>query len=471
MTNWIPDLSSSDSGPLYQRLADRIESDIDVGALPAGSKLPPQRDLAFDIGTTVGTVGRAYSLLRERGLVSGEVGRGTYILARQAGAAIAEVYQPSPVEGTRALGASPGKLRFDSTAAPFVGQSEVLSGMLAAVGRELGTEVASYASDFPDRWFEAGARWLGRNGFRPAPDSIVPTLGVHAGVMAAITAVTAPGDLIAFEHLSYAQIPRGTVLAGRRPILVHADDQGLDPDDFEHVCAQRHPKAIFLMPAAHNPTAVSMPLERREAVARIAREYNVLLIEDDLYGHMSDYPAPLLAELAPERTITVGGLSKSVAAGMRGGWLTCPPSLRHRIRVAHKLLAGGMPFLLPEVSARLVLSGEAERIRQRSIAEVNARLDLARAALDGYDFNACPNIPFVWLRLPDPWLSGTFRNAAAKAGILIDDEDEFKVARSEKVFHRVRLGLSKPRRQEVADGLAIIRRLLEEGDAGYASFD
>ena len=428
MTNWIPDLSSSDSGPLYQRLADRIESDIDVGALPAGSKLPPQRDLAFDIGTTVGTVGRAYSLLRERGLVSGEVGRGTYILARQAGAAIAEVYQPSPVEGTRGLGASPGKLRFDSTAAPFVGQSEVLSGMLAAVGRELGTEVASYASDFPDRWFEAGAIWLGRNGFRPAPDSIVPTLGVHAGVMASITAVTAPGDLIAFEHLGSAPIPacnssgQAAAYPGRCSNPV-ARPQRLS----EHLCAQRHPKAIFLMPAAHNPTAVSMPLERREAVARIAREYNVLLIEDDLYGHMSDYPAPLLAELTPERTITVGGLSKSVAAGMRGGWLTCPPSLRHRIRVAHKLLAGGMPFLLPEVSARLVLSGEAERIRQRSIAEVNARLYLARAALDGYDFNACPNIPFVWLRLPDPWLSGTFKNAAAKAGILIDDEDAFEV--------------------------------------------
>ena len=72
MTNWLPDLTSG-TGPLYQRLADSVEAGIDQGVIGAGTKLPPQRDLAYDIGTTVGTVGRAYQLLRERGLVSGEV--------------------------------------------------------------------------------------------------------------------------------------------------------------------------------------------------------------------------------------------------------------------------------------------------------------------------------------------------------------------------------------------------------------
>ena len=81
MTNWTPDLSAGD-GPLYLRLANRIETDIGEGVLPRGTKLPPQRDLAYDIGVTIGTVGRAYALLRERGLVSGEVGRGTYVLDR-----------------------------------------------------------------------------------------------------------------------------------------------------------------------------------------------------------------------------------------------------------------------------------------------------------------------------------------------------------------------------------------------------
>lgn len=72
---------------------------------------------------------------------------------------------------------------------------------------------------------------------------------------------------------------------------------------------------IFLMPTVQNPTLATLPDERRRAVARIAREHNVVLIEDDLYGSLTDDPTPLLAEHAPERTIVAGGLSKSVAAG------------------------------------------------------------------------------------------------------------------------------------------------------------
>ncbi|MEO5324225.1 PLP-dependent aminotransferase family protein [Mesorhizobium sp. CC13] len=470
MTIWLPDLSSG-SGPLYLRLAERIESDIDSGVLASGSKLPPQRDLAYDIGVTIGTVGRAYALLRERGLVSGEVGRGTYVLERHGS-------RPSPSapptlahEGSRTVEAPPGKLRFDSTAAPNVGQSKTIETVLAAIGRDNPDDVTSYTRTFPDHWFEAGSHWLSRNGFRPSPDTIVPTLGAHAAVVATIAAVTQPGDHILFEHVTYTQIARSAGLIGRRMALVNSDAHGVDPDDFEAVCAQKHPKLAFLMPTGQNPTVATMPAERRAAIAEIARKYNVLLVEDDLYGALTDDATPLLAEFAPERAFVVGGLSKSVAAGVRGGWVSCPTHYRHSIRVAHKMVTGGMPFLVAELCAQLVLSGEATKIHARSVAEINARLDAVRRTLQGYDFNIAPNIPFIWLALPEPWNSGTFKNAAYGQGVLIDDEDEFKAGRSDQVFHRVRIGISAPAtRSEVDNGLAKIRQLLDEGDAGYDSF-
>ncbi|MGO4843753.1 GntR family transcriptional regulator, partial [Rhizobiaceae sp. 2RAB30] len=80
---------------------NRIESDIGEGVLQGGAKLPPQRDLAYDIGVTIGTVGRAYALLRERGLVSGEVGRGTYVLDRSAPVSGSRVRAPAPDVGLR----------------------------------------------------------------------------------------------------------------------------------------------------------------------------------------------------------------------------------------------------------------------------------------------------------------------------------------------------------------------------------
>ncbi|RVA23967.1 PLP-dependent aminotransferase family protein, partial [Mesorhizobium sp. M7D.F.Ca.US.004.03.1.1] len=299
MTNWLPDLTAG-SGPLYQRLADSIETDIDRGVIDAGAKLPPQRDLAYDIGTTVGTVGRAYQLLRERGLVSGEVGRGTYVLGQRADGAKPDFLAPDVSgEGTRTIDAPRGELRFDSMAAPDVGQGADVSDVLSRVAQDHPHEISSYVRDFPDRWYEAGARWLSRNSFHPNADAIVPTLGTHAAVMAAIAALTTPGDYVAFEHLTYSQISRSAGLIGRRTALVASDDEGIDPQDFERVCAQKHPKMIFLMPTVQNPTLVTLSAARREAIARVAREYNVVLIEDDLYGHLTDDPTPLLAEYAP----------------------------------------------------------------------------------------------------------------------------------------------------------------------------
>lgn len=474
MTNWLPDLSSG-TGPLYLRLADRIEADIGEGVLAGGAKLPPQRDLAYDIGVTVGTVGRAYALLRERGLVSGEVGRGTYVRDRDETAVVGPVATGTPpldgISGTRLLDPPTGKLRFDSTAAPDIGQTGTIGTIVAEILRDHPDEVSSYTRRFPDHWFVGGARWLARNGFEPAPRTVVPTLGAHAAIVSVIAAMTSPGDSIVFENLTYSQVARSAGLIGRRTVLVGSDDDGMRPDDFEHVCAQRHPRMAFLMPTAQNPTLANMPLARRREIAEIARRHNVWLIEDDLYGALSDDPTPLVASFAPERTFLIGGLSKSVAAGVRGGWVACPTHHAQRVRVAHKMVTGGMPFLLAELCARLGVSGQAGDIRARCIEENNARLAIARAALARFEPVSRPNIPFLWLALPEPWLSGTFKKAAFEEGVLIDDEDEFKAGRTGQALHRVRIGVSAVRnRDDVTTGVEAIRRLLEGGRAGYDSF-
>ncbi|HEV7247719.1 MAG TPA: PLP-dependent aminotransferase family protein [Shinella sp.] len=470
MTNWLPDLQASD-GPLYVRIADQIEQAINTGSLASGSKLPPQRNLAYDIGVTIGTVSRAYSMVRERGLVSGEVGRGTYVLGTSE-------HNPSPavdpvsarLAGTRAANAPPGKLRFDTTAATDIGQSAAVTDILAAICREQPNEIASYTRNFPRHWLEAGQRWLGSGSWQPGIDSIVPTLGAHAGIIAAVSVITAPGDRIVFEHLTYSQVSRGTALLGRQTALVESDAYGVIPDDFERVCVQQHPKLAFLMSAAQNPTLATMPEDRRRAIAAIAKRHNVWLIEDNLYGATVDNGIPLLAEIAPDRTFLVGGLSKSVAAGVRGGWIACPPHLAQRVRIAHKMVSGGLPFLLAEVAARLVLSGTADAIRSAVSDEVQAREATAREIFAGLDFASHPRVPFLWLKLPDPWLSGTFRQAAFAEDILIDDEDEFKAGRSEKTFHRVRIGFSPPEnREDVVSGLTRLRRLLVHGPTGYDS--
>ncbi len=473
MTTWLPNLSEG-SGPLYVRLADQIESDISQGVLPAGSKLPPQRDLAFDIGVTIGTIGRAYGLVRERGLVSGEVGRGTFVLERDSGQHNSVPDAPQPAfEGTRRSIAamSSGRLIMDSTSAPDLGQGETIGRFLAEIVADCPEKIVDYTRTWPSEWREAGARWLASGGWAADPQTVAPTVGVHASALAILAAMTSPGDKIVFEQLTYSSIARSANLMGRRSIVVKLDAQGPDPEDFERLCAQQHPKIAFFIPSLHNPTLTIMPSGRRREIAEIARRHNVWLIEDSIYGALLDEQQEPISALLPERTFHIGGLSKAVAAGVRGGWVACPANLAPRIQVAHKMVTGGMPFLLAELSARLVLSGAADSIRQGSRNEIEAREAMVRQAFAGLEFVSHKRAPFIWMKLPDPWLSATFKQAAASERVLVDDEDEYKPGRTEQVYHRIRVGFSTVRsREDLRTGLTIIRRLIDNPNAGYDSY-
>ncbi len=454
------------------RLADRIETDITEGILPAGVKLPPQRDLAYDIGVTIGTIGRAYALVRERGLVSGEVGRGTFVLGRDAeqdNSPVAEVSRR--IDGTRETPSTPSKLVMDSTSAPDVGQAEIIGRMTNDIVREHPDKIIDYTRSWPLEWREAGARWLAADGWKPDPHTVVPTVGVHASAMAVIAAMTAPGDKIAFEQLTYSSISRSANLIGRRSVVINIDEHGPVPEDFDRLCAQQHPKLAFLIPSLHNPTLTITPVNRRREIAEIARKHNVWLIEDSIYGALLDQPPTPISAFLPERTFHIGGLSKTVSAGVRGGWVSCPANLAPRVQVSHKMITGGLPFMLAELSSRMVLSGAADTIRQAARAEIEAREAMVRQAFTGLDFVSHKRAPFLWMKLPDPWLSGTFKQAAASEGVLVDDEDEYKPGRTEHFYHRIRVGFSTPRRREdIRTGLTIIRRLIDNPNAGYDSY-
>jgi len=469
-TSWVPDIAAG-SGPLYVRLADQIERGIAEGALPQGAKLPPQRNLAFDIGVTIGTVSRAYALACQRGLVTGEVGRGTYVRSTRA-PDLKQQPARSSNAGSSSTDANPDIIRFDTTAAPGTGVAPVVQRMTDDICRDYPDAVATYIRTIPHDWLEAGARWLRRADWKPAPSDVVPTHGAHAAIMAVIAATTVPGDRIVFEDLTYASIARSAALMGRRATVALSDRDGLVPEDFERLCAQQHPKLVFLMPAPQNPTLSMMPEERRRAIAEIARRYQVWIIEDAVYGVLLDDDAPLLAALAPDRVFHVGGLSKAVAAGVRGGWVACPPNFSSRVSVAHKMITGGKPFLVSEIAARLVLSGAATDFRTATLADIAGRVRLARDVFTGLDVRLNDRIPFLWLTLPEPWLSGVFKNAAAGANILIDDEDEYKAVRSDKVYHAVRVGFSTvPDLGRVAAGFRTLRDLLDQGPVAYDTYN
>lgn len=476
MTNWLPDLKTGD-GPLYMRLAGRIEDAIENGALPAGSKLPPQRNLAFDLGVTVGTVSRAYSIVREHGLVSGEVGRGTYVLERES--------DDIRHSATKYLPAMPGSdkpslpeaaVPMTSTAAADVGQGPLVAETIGAASADTGYAGIDYIRSVPPSWQQAGSTWLSHCGWSPDPALIVPVLGVHAGIMAAVSAVSAVGDRIAFEELCYPATPRTVAMTGRRIARLKSTPVGIDPEDFEHVCAQQHPKAVVLVATLNNPTLGTLSVENRERIVEIARNYNVWIIEDNIYGGLKDDTPPPIASMAPERTFHLDGLSKSVSAGLRSGWASCPPGYVTRVANAHRLLTGGAPFLLKETAARLVLSGEARKIRNSVRQVIARRAGLAAETLSNAHPNASvrsdPDCPFVWLTLPEPWLPGTFCKAAQEAGVTVEGADEYKLGSLGYPCPNVRVSLTGPLSDRKFErGLSILTDLLSSPSLNYDSLE
>jgi len=476
MTNWLPDLKNGE-GPLYMRLAGRIEDAIETGTLPAGSKLPPQRNLAFDLGVTVGTVSRAYSVVRERGLVSGEVGRGTYVSEREAGDIRHSATKYLPVmPGSEKPTVPEAAIPMTSTAAADVGQGPLVTDTISAASADTGYAGIDYIRTVPPFWQQAGSAWLSHGGWSPDLSLVVPVLGVHAGIMAAVAAVSAIGDRIAFEELCYPATPRAVAMTGRRIARLKSTPDGIDPENFEHVCAQQHPKAVVLVATLNNPTLGTISAANRQRIVEIARQYNVWIIEDNIYGGLKDHTPPPLASLAPERTFNLDGLSKSVSAGLRSGWVSCPPGYATRVANAHRLLTGGAAFLLKETAARLVLSGEAAKIRNRVRKVISMRAGMASEILsDAHpdaEVRSDPDCPFVWLTLPEPWLPGTFCKAAQEAGVTVEGADEYKLGSLGYPCPNVRVSLTGPLTdKKFENGLAILADLLSSPSLNFDSIE
>lgn len=467
MTNWLPNIENSGQ-PLYIKIADSIEASIVSGELGTGSRLPPLRNIAYDIGVTVGTVSRAYALACERGLVSGEVGRGTYVLGKETSILPPLSVPPEMLAGKIQERIGKPVINFGYSSAVDVGQADIIADVAGSIANGHSSKIMDYVRHVPKSWREAGKSWLSSDSWKPEIENIVPTNGTHAAIVAIIASITSPGDKIAFESLTYSSIARSASLLGRRISMMASDDYGVVPESFEKLCAQQHPKLVYLMPSVQNPTLTRLSFERRKAIAEIAHRYNVYIVDDAVYAPLVDDDIPPMAYFAPDRTFTVGGFSKSVSAGIRAGWVACPSRYANRIANAHKMVTGGASYWLTELASELVLNGEADHIKQLVKEENSARVTIVRQHLGNHMFAFHDNCPFVWLSLPDPWLSGSFKTALEEHNIVVSDEDEFKPARCEHSFHAIRVGFSSSHnKEELVPPLKIIRALLDSGFAGF----
>ena len=451
-------------GPRYRAIADSLRDAIADGHADPGAQLPPMRRLAYALGVTVGTVTRAYALAASRGEVSGEVGRGTFIAGAEAQS-----------RGNRGVGSAAfvtlpegTEIAMKAAFAPTIGQTDIMARALAATMAEPHPPEEPFnaylAPGGGPRHRAAAAQWLAHGDFAPGADEIVVCSGASQGILTAILATTAPGDIILAEELTYQAITQQAALMGRRIVGVEIDDEGIVPDALSRAAKEHGPAALFIVPNLQNPTSAVMSEERRKEIAQIARAHEIAIIEDDVYGALlPERPLPITC-FAPEISYFATSLAKTLGSGLRIGFLVPPRRMLDRARAIQYGFGQTVPPLMAELATTLIESGEAQTLNGLMRAEIGERHRLTKDRLAGYALRQHDASLYAWLELPDTWRAHHFVEAARAKGLELAAGDDFMVGRNDRASRHIRLALGQPgSRDRLSDGLAITRELLETG--------
>jgi DNA-binding transcriptional MocR family regulator len=453
VTMWAPSLEGR-TGPLYRAIVDALAADVAQGKLAHGSRLPTHRDLAESLGVTVGTISRAYGEAARRGLVSGEVGRGTFVRS------------PGPADGPASEGvvdlgqnhppdppSSPQRTALHSTLADLSARTDIarLLDYPAAGGNPA------------DR--EAGASWVARAGVPARAEDVIVCTGSQHGLTVLLATLLDPGDLLLTEELTYAGLKAVAGLLRLRLQGLAVDREGLRPDALEDACRGGGAKAAYLIPTLHNPTTAVMPVERRREIVAVARAHGMALVEDDVHGLLPESrPAPIAA-LAPERTYYLTSTSKTLAPGLRIAYVRAPGAMVPRLTAGLRATTWAVAPLTAAVASLWIRDGTADALVEARREEARARQAIARERLRGADFDTHPEAYYLWLRLPEPWRSDSLVAEARARGVVLTPAEAFTVGRG-PVPHAVRVCLgAAPTREALARGLSVVGELLLSGGA------
>lgn len=442
------------SGPIYQAIADAISREIEAGRLKPGGRLPTQRVLAHQLGVTLTTVTRAYVEAQRRGLLSGEVGRGTFV-------------RPSALD---IEGPEQGVLDLAVNALmPLPYMEELVDRLAAAIPRSAGARVFAYQHHAGARHNRAaGSAWMGWAGVDAPVDRVVVTAGGQHGLMLCLMALAKPGDDILVEPFTYPGLADLASHLHLRLRTVAIDHEGVMPAALDEACRAGKPTALYCMPTFQNPTAALMSERRRREIAAVAVAHQLMVIEDDVYGFLAPDVKPLSSFLPETQFVYITSTSKSIAPGMRIGYLLAPASMIERISMSVLRTVVNAPPAMAELATSLITEGVAGRIIEWKRKEIAARQDIAVRALGGLAIQTHPLSPHLWVRLPEPWRSDAFVSQARHRGILLNGADAFAVNRDGSDVQAVRIALGPPAtRSALEEGLTELMRMVNRVPEAY----
>ncbi|MGV1760903.1 PLP-dependent aminotransferase family protein [Rhizobium sp. A22-96] len=440
----------------YLKLADIIAAEIADGRLKPGDRLPPQRNFAYQRNIAVSTASRVYTELLRRGLVVGEVGRGTFI----SGDARRGVAATSEPRGIRIDLEFNYPMLPDQTA--LIAKS--LDGLEKAAALDMALRQAISIGSPAIR--SIAAAYMSQGGWSPAPDQLVFTGNGRQSIAAALAAIVPTGGRCGVEALTYPFIKGIAARLGIALVPLAMDEGGVRPDAVEKAHREAHLSAIYIQPAIQNPLGVTMTSARRADLLRTVEKLGLPIIEDHVYGFLDE--GPPLAALAPDTCIVIDSLSKKVAPGLTLGFIIVPQRLRESVITSVRSggwAASGFAFAAAQ---RLISDGTVEELTRLKRLDARARQKLAADRLSGFEIQTNGKCYHLWLMLPAHWRSQSFVAAAARRDIALTPSTTFAVTPGHAP-NAVRLALAAPAIDQLDSGLRTLAAMLNVGEDDFDS--
>jgi DNA-binding transcriptional MocR family regulator len=427
----------------YKHLVDRLAADIRAGRLRPGTRLPTHRELAAREGVALVTATRIYAELQAMGLVSGETGRGTFVkepLPRGHGVDL-HAWSNDTVD-----------LSFNNPSSS--GQADLLRTALRQLAAAGDLESLLRYQPHGGREHERAtvARHLAGRGLAATRENVVLVSGAQHGLTTTAMALLEPGDVVAVDALTYPGFKLAAEANRLELAPIPAAGQGPDLDALADLCKRRRVRAVYAMPTLHNPLGWVVSERRRRELVAIARRHGLILIEDAAYAFLAEGAPPPLASLAPERTVYVSSLSKSVATGLRVGFVCAPLEWIPRLERAIRATTWNTPAIMTAIASGWMEDGTVDRLEDDRRRDAMARQKLVAESLGKLKRIGHPASYFVWLRLAQEVRADAIAMALVHERISVSTAQPF--ATSAHVPHAIRLALGSV-------DLATLKRSLE----------
>ena len=443
----ISQLDESSETPLYRQLYDRIAESIHSGQLRNGERLPATRELAVQLGLNRTTVSAAYTLLEEEGLLKGHVGRGSFVNFSMPAADSISFASSRPAEDHFPLA------EFQETCREVISSSEASSIL----------QLGSPSGYGPLRkYLLEQARLSGEAG---PDDDVLVTNGCQQALDLLQRAIVSTGEGVVVEDPVYHGLKNVFIRGGARVFGVPMGEDGVDLDQLGRVLARERPKVLLVTSNFQNPTGATLPLEAREAVLRMAREFGVLLVENNIYGDLryEGVDIPTIKQMdVSGGSVLLRSFSKIAFPGLRVGWVIAPRAVIARLAEVKQWCDLHTDQLSQAILLRFAVSGRlaahARSVRTAGAARLRAVLAACEKHLPaGTHFTRPSGGMSLWVKLPEPLDASELLSRAEQEKVTYLPGRYFSVAQFEPGTLRLSFGGLPP--AQIETGLAALGKV------------